>query len=224
MAIIGKLLKTAINTFILNTVEKRSEYNINGETYTPSGDDSPGLPDDRVLIIPIDGSGKNIIAGSLTISQGAEPGEKILYSRDANGNVKAKIYFQKDGKLNIETDDQINVLGSKKIVIDGTQDVEIKSDANIVLQDGTDFAVRYNELKTQLDQLKTDFNNFITSYNSHVHTVTTAVTVNNVTPGTGSAAGTGNGSAAATGSTGVPTTVDFSNTKVANINVPGVGE
>lgn len=220
MGIIGKLITTKSDDFITNTVEKKLDYNIKAETYAPQGDDSPGLPDDRVLLVDIEGNGKMIVAGTLSISQGAEAGEKILYSRDSDNNVVAKIYFQKDGKIDIETDDEINITGSKKIIIDGTEDVEIKSTANVVFQDGTDFAVRYNELKSQLDTLKNDFNTFVTTYNAHVHVVN--VTVNDITPGPSSASGTG--AATPTPAAGSPTTADFTNTKVANVNLPGVGE
>jgi hypothetical protein len=71
-----------------------------------SGDDSPPLPEDRVFIVKKDGSGEYAIVGVLAKSQGAEPGEKKLYSRDANGNTKGLIYIKKDGtiELNGNTD------------------------------------------------------------------------------------------------------------------------
>ena len=194
MGTIGKIIKTKIETFILNTVEKRFSYNINGETYGPSGDDSPGLNDDRVCLVEIDGKGRSVVVGNLTISQGANPGEKILYSRDENGNVKAKIYIKNDGAMDIE-----GVGG----------DVNIFTDNNLVLQQGTDFAMRFNEFKTQIDQMKSDYDNFINiTFNTHTH------------PGVQSG-GSSTGTPAPTGS---GTSSDFTNVKVDNINVPGVGE
>lgn len=45
------------------------------------------------------------------------------------------------------------------------------------------YAVKFNELKTEFNKLKTDFNNLVTKYNSHVHVLT-------LTAGTGTAAPT----------------------------------
>ncbi|GAG06440.1 unnamed protein product, partial [marine sediment metagenome] len=201
-----------IEDFIINTIEKRLNYNITANTYGPAGDDSPGLSDDRVFLASIDQSqGKMVVLGHLSVTQGAEPGEKIIYSRDDDGNTVAKIYFQKDGKLTIETDDEINVLGSKKIIIDGTEDVEIKSDAKVVLQNGTSTSTRGDEIQTQLDQMKTDLNNFInTTYNVHTHIVPqtpsgTTVSQTPVPPGTS-------------------TTASFVNITTGKVLLPGVGE
>jgi hypothetical protein len=182
MGIIGKLISNKIETFILNTVEKRFGYNVKGETYGPSGDDSPGLEDDRVYLGSIDGEGRSVVIGNLVISQGAEAGEKILYSRDANGVLKAQIYWKKDGKI------------------------EINGDGNIVLQNGTDFAMRFNEFETQINTLKGDLNTFISVYNGHNHPTAPVGPVS--TPS----------------SPGVPTAADFTNVKISNINVPAVGE
>jgi hypothetical protein len=198
MGIIGKLISNKIETFILNTVEKRFGYNVKGETYGPSGDDSPGLEDDRVYLGSIDGQGRSVVIGNLVVSQGAEAGEKILYSRDTNGNVKAKIYIKKDGGIEIEG---------------AGADVEIFSDNNLVLQNGTDFAMRFNEFKTQIDQLRTDHDSLATKHNTHIH-ITTATVGATATPGTISP----------TTTTESPTTSDFTNVKIDNINVPAVGE
>jgi hypothetical protein len=75
--------------------------------------------------------------------------------------------------------------------------------------DSTDFAVRYNELKTQLDQLKSDHNN-------HVHT--SASVGFTLIDGE---------SMACSGSVGKPTansTADFTNCKVSKVKLPSVAE
>lgn len=61
--------------------------------------------------------------------------------------------------------------------------VWLKSDETIEIGGNANFAVKFNELKTEFDKLKTDFNNLVTKYNSHVHVLT-------LTAGTGTAAPT----------------------------------
>jgi hypothetical protein len=116
MGWIGRLISTKIEDYIINTVEKRLSYNVKSETYAPSGDDSVGLAEDRVYLGSIDGLGQSVVLGHLVISQGAKEGEKILYSRDANGDLVAKIYIQNKGKLLIETDSEIEVKSSTNLM------------------------------------------------------------------------------------------------------------
>lgn len=48
--------------------------------------------------------------------------------------------------------------------------IKFKNDGEINLNDGDDFAVKFNELKTAFDTLKNDFNTFVkTSGNVHTH-------------------------------------------------------
>ena len=98
---IGRWLSSKIETYIIGIIESRIQERIQSLLYAPSGDDSPPLIEDRVLLIKIDGSGKNIVAGVLSKSQGAEPGEKKLYSRDSNGDAQAIIYLKSDGTIEI---------------------------------------------------------------------------------------------------------------------------
>lgn len=46
--------------------------------------------------------------------------------------------------------------------------IRLKKDGDVVVNDGTDFAVKYNELKKAFDQLKAD-------HDSHIHTTTATV-------------------------------------------------
>lgn len=103
MGRIARLIKTEIDKYIMHTVEAHFGQNQLCDQYGPAGDDSPPLPDDRILLNKVEGSGSYVSSGSLTISQGAEPGEKILYSRDPESKeLKAKIYLKKDGSIEIE--------------------------------------------------------------------------------------------------------------------------
>jgi len=57
--------------------------------------------------------------------------------------------------------------------------VYLKNDGTLILNEGTDSAVLFSELKTAYDQLKSDFDNFVsTVYGVHTHIVTTPDTIN----------------------------------------------
>lgn len=48
--------------------------------------------------------------------------------------------------------------------------IYLKKDGTLILNDGTDYAVKYNELKSKIDDLKQQLNSFITTkYNLHNH-------------------------------------------------------
>ena len=130
MGRIGRLISNKINTYIVNVVETRFKYNVSSNSYGPSGDDSPALPDDRLALMKIDGAGNWVAVGVLVLSQGAEAGEKILYSRDSAGAIKATVKMLKDGVIE--------------------------------LNGNADFAVAFNDLKTEFNELKT-------VVNSHTH-------------------------------------------------------
>ena len=80
MGRIGKHLKAEIDKYIEQVIETRLNYKQTALTFAPSGDDSPPIKDDRIILVSIDGNGKFAAVGVLTASQGAKPGEKILYS------------------------------------------------------------------------------------------------------------------------------------------------
>lgn len=101
MGRIGRLLKTAIEKFIITTVETRLGLNQEGALFSSSGDDSPPLKDDRIILVKVDGTGRYSAVGVLCVSQGAKPGEKILYSRDNDGGVQAVLKMLGDGKINM---------------------------------------------------------------------------------------------------------------------------
>lgn len=49
--------------------------------------------------------------------------------------------------------------------------VWLKKDGIVEIGGDTNFAVKYNELKEELDKLQEDHNNFLIEYKAHVHTV-----------------------------------------------------
>lgn len=101
MGRIARWLSSKIETYITGIVESRIQERIQTLLFGSSGDDSPPLPEDRVLLIRIEGTGNNIVSGVICESQGAEPGEKKLYSRDDDGVVQATVYLKSDGTIEI---------------------------------------------------------------------------------------------------------------------------
>ena len=79
------------------------------------------------------------------------------------------------------------------------------STGQIILNAGTDFAVKFNALQTAFNQLKTDHDNFLTEYKTHVHS---GVTV-----------GTGATGAKTPASTLLASTADIAPAKVAKVRL-----
>lgn len=105
MGRIGRLIQTAIEKFIVQTVETYAGVNLTAETFAPSGDDSPPLAEDRIVLVQVDGTGNFVAVGVLNESQGAKPGEKILFSRDDKGNVRATVRLLSDGTVQVAAAD-----------------------------------------------------------------------------------------------------------------------
>lgn len=125
MGRIGKNLKAEIDQYIEQCIETRLGYNQSAFTYGPSGDDSPPVKDDRIVLVQVDGTGKFVAAGVLTVSQGAKPGEKILFSRNADGEVQAVLKMLEDGKVELKTPEEIKVENDKRITIKSGADMSL---------------------------------------------------------------------------------------------------
>lgn len=98
-------------------------------------------------------------------------------------------------------------LDGSKVKLDATGfNLEIKTDKDTTFNDGTDFMVRFNELKTAFDQLITDFD-------THTHQATTTATVGLAGPATVTVLPITVGS-----------TANIDTAKIDDIKVPGVGE
>ena len=64
---------------------------------------------------------------------------------------------------------------------------EVKKELDILMNlikvnSGTDFAVKFNALKTGFDQLRTELNSLVTVFNSHVHPIPLAQALSPVSP------------------------------------------
>lgn len=132
MGRIGRMIQTAIEKFIVQTVETYAGVNITADTFAPSGDDSPPLAEDRIVLVQVDGTGHFVAVGVLTESQGAKPGEKILFSRDADGNVRASVRLLGDGTVAISATDA-NGTEQSALTVGGDGSVKIQDkDGNTV--------------------------------------------------------------------------------------------
>jgi hypothetical protein len=209
--------------FLILTVETDYKNNIQVESFGPAGDCSRPLPEDKILLIEKEGSGEYGGVVVLNEDQNEGEGEKIIFSRDEDGNVVAQAYFQKDGKLDIildsnlllninnnkikveaNDDGKLNIETEDKITVKAKKDIDIDSDTKLILMKGTDFAVRCIELQKQLNTLKAEFNTFV----KHRHFVYMMA----------------GGAYSDQADLSSQSQADFTNIKVSNINVPAVGE
>jgi hypothetical protein len=154
MARLGKVIDHTIDKFIGIILETRKGYNQTVFLYNASGDDSVPCKNDKVIILKIDGTGNFIGAGILVESQGAKPGEKIFFGRDADGKIVSKfsmlnngdvkagadndILFSSKGKqeyradkdLTLDTKENLNTEAKKKATLKGA-DVEVNGKVKI---------------------------------------------------------------------------------------------
>lgn len=84
--------------------------------------------------------------------------------------------------------------------------VRFKGDGTLILNEGTDWAIQFTEMKSAFDQLKNDFDAFVGKYNSHGHSYF---------PGPLAAA-----ISSPTTDQGSTSTADMSNAKIESVQVP----
>lgn len=142
MGRIGRHLSSEIKDYIDQTVETRMNFNQLAETYAPSGDDSPPVADDRVVLVQVDGTGRFVAVGTLVLSQGAKPGEKYLFSRDRDGNVQAILKLLNDGKVRLEAPGGVSLDTEKGVEVHAKEAMELSSDKKIKLAGGGADAAR----------------------------------------------------------------------------------
>lgn len=130
---------------LLETVEIYSGANVTAKAYGAGGDDAPPLENDRVLLVPIEGTGNYAVAGVLGKSQGAKPGERILYSRDKDGNVRAVVHLMNDGSVSVVCKDENgNELisgimgGDGKIKIEKCEEISVEDKSGNKIVTGSD--------------------------------------------------------------------------------------
>lgn len=130
MGLLARIIKTenGDDNEIIQTVEAHYGENKYCDQFASCGDDAPPLPEDRVVLVEVEGTGNACAVGALAKSQGAEPGEKLIYSRDSDGNLKAKIWLKKDGSIEIQTSGELKITADADLSIDaGNNNVSIKA-------------------------------------------------------------------------------------------------
>lgn len=131
MGRIGKILNTVFG--LRGVREVRAD--IGGKNirscpqFQPANEDSVPLRDDYAVILPIKTVAHDPVVGYVDVKNHTDaspvgPGEKRIYSRDANGNIVAEAFFQADGTLYIQSDNGITVDSSNGVVINGTVTVD----------------------------------------------------------------------------------------------------
>ena len=160
MGILGTIEKIEIDKESKNIIITATTDNAvtqSADLINPAGEDSlPLSQSDIIYLAKVEGINQLVALGITSKSLGAKEGEKIIYSRKANGNkveLMAKIYLKNDGKLSIEAVDNIS----------------IRSKEDVILNNGDDYAVKFNELDIEMKKLKEQLNGFIKEYNSHTH-------------------------------------------------------
>lgn len=98
---IGKVLDHNIKNIIEIITETRKGFNQKAVLYNSSGEDSPPIKNDKIILVKVDGTGKYIVIGTLTLSQGAKPGEKIFFARSESGEIKSKLSMLGDGSIEL---------------------------------------------------------------------------------------------------------------------------
>jgi hypothetical protein len=103
----AKVLKHTIEKFVQMTTEVWKGFNQEARLYNSPGEDAVPCKGDQLILVKTDGTGKYAAVGVLTVSQGALPGEKIIYARDPDAQIVSKIAMLNDGTVRIEAEGDI---------------------------------------------------------------------------------------------------------------------
>jgi hypothetical protein len=101
---IGQKIGEELEKFAKLLFEACKGDNRSALLYNSAGEDSTPLDGERLVLVKVDGSGKYAAVAVLTQSQGAKPGEKIFFARDADAAIVSKIKMLNDGSVSIDTD------------------------------------------------------------------------------------------------------------------------
>jgi hypothetical protein len=131
---IGKVISHEIEKAVKIIAETRKGYNQKGVLYNSSGEDSPPVKNDKIVILKVDGSGKGLIIGVFNETQGAKPGEKIYFARNESGEIKSKLSMLGKGEVLWELDDFFELLTKKTINIEAKESIDIETDKKATLK------------------------------------------------------------------------------------------
>lgn len=121
----------------------------------PFGIDGNPIKGTRMIWARTEVDGAETILGVWNVNRVADTGEARIFSMDADQNTKFNFWCRAAGEGLIGDSDDPG--------------------------DYTNYAVLFNELKTEFNKLKTDYNNLVTTFNAHTHILT-------LSAGTGTAA------------------------------------
>jgi hypothetical protein len=130
---IGRLVDLSVDEFVELIAETIAGNNETSDFFTPPGDDSVPLPEDRIVLVEVNGTNNAAAVGVLSVSQGAKPGEKILYARDKDCNVVSVFKMLNDGSVAAVSEGDISFDTKKNFSLKIEKDfnVEAKGDATV---------------------------------------------------------------------------------------------
>jgi len=122
---IARKVSDEIKKFVQITFEAWKDDSRNAYLYNSAGEDSVPLDEERLVVVKVDGTGKYAAVAVLTQSQGAKPGEKIFFARDADAAIKSKISMLNNGSINIEADGDIKQTTKKNHITEASENIEL---------------------------------------------------------------------------------------------------
>lgn len=165
MNYIGRITSTSIVNGLRNlVVSVYNQFTTEDNLLLPPGVDALPLPGDQCAGFVTDSAGNTVASGVISKINETEEGEHRIYSRDADGLVRAHVFLKNNGDIEIETfNDEQETIASIKI---GAEAIAIISEDGKVNLNGTSStAVAFQQLFAAFNTLKED-------YNGHGHPVT----------------------------------------------------
>jgi len=148
--VIGRKIGEEIKELVKLVFEARKDDNRSALLYNSAGEDSVPLDNERLILSKIDGNGKYITIGVLTLSQGANPGEKIFFSREnkpvKEAGIVAKISMLNNGSVIIDTDTETTdkATGDYTRTIKGKTNITERKDRNYLNEENATEEVKKN--------------------------------------------------------------------------------
>jgi uncharacterized protein YjbJ (UPF0337 family) len=144
---IGKVVNHEIKKAVQIISETRKDYNQKAVQYNPSGEDSPPVIEDQLVMLKIDGTGKYVVVGVFNETQGAKPGEKILFARDQKGKIVLKIRMLNNGDYYFDNDSETtgDATGNYNMKIKGNFNKEIKKNSKTIIHENKSEEIKGND-------------------------------------------------------------------------------
>lgn len=104
MGFLAKILESIKKSGVLNVrADTGGGSSLTSPLYGAPGDDSNPLPGDTVVILRTAGNGSTVCVGAVDTENDtkADPGERRIYSRTAQGTTAAVIYLKNNGDIDM---------------------------------------------------------------------------------------------------------------------------